>query len=42
MVGSNVNMLIFSSGRAEDRKIIEADKSWNRAVSTFQSLKNMI
>lgn len=42
MVGSNVNMLIFSSGRAEDRKIIEADKSWNRAVSTFQSLKNRI
>lgn len=39
---SNVNMLIFSSGRAEDTEIIEADKSCNRAISTFQSLKNMI
>lgn len=31
MVGSNVNMLIFSSGRAEERKIIEADKSGNKS-----------
>lgn len=42
MVGSNVNMLIFSSGRAEDRKIMEADKSCNKTTSTFQSPKNMV
>lgn len=41
-MGSNINTLIFSSGRAEDREIVEADKSCNRAISTFQSLKNMI
>lgn len=41
MVGSNVNMLIFSSGGAEDRKTADADKSCNGAKVHF-SLKNMI
>lgn len=36
-----VGRLTFSSSRTENRKIIKANKPYIRAISVFQSLKNM-